>query len=185
MALTLEDIRKQLLDETPEQWPVLLKLAEARMAEGGFQHLRDFIVTPYLRGGLGISLERAKALLYFNPAYKHHADKLAKRIGVAELAAEVEPANPAIGNETSASYKKENVTSRRGNSAAYRIAKLKRDHPAIAQRLEAGEFKFVSEAERAAGIRGGRMTPEEKVWRAYERLSPDEQERHRRKLDAH
>ena len=40
-----------------------------------------------------------------------------------------------------------------GNSSNYRIAKLKRDHPQIAERLEAGEFKSVSEAERAAGVK--------------------------------
>ena len=37
-----------------------------------------------------------------------------------------------------------------GNAASYRVAKLKRDHPAIADRLAAGEFKSVAAAERAA-----------------------------------
>lgn len=40
-----------------------------------------------------------------------------------------------------------------GNKAEYRMAKLKRDHPEIAQRAAAGEFKSVSEAERAAGLK--------------------------------
>ena len=37
-----------------------------------------------------------------------------------------------------------------GNSAHYRVGKLRRDHPAIADRLAAGEFKSVAAAERAA-----------------------------------
>jgi hypothetical protein len=35
------------------------------------------------------------------------------------------------------------------NTAARRVAKLKRAHPAIAERLAAGEFKSVAAAERA------------------------------------
>lgn len=39
------------------------------------------------------------------------------------------------------------------NSSTYRLSKLKRDAPEIAKRVEAGEFKNVAEAERAAGIK--------------------------------
>ena len=39
-----------------------------------------------------------------------------------------------------------------GTSAAYCIAKLKRDYPEIAERLCNGEFKNVAEAERTAKI---------------------------------
>ena len=45
----------------------------------------------------------------------------------------------------------ENVTlHERGNGAAYRIRKLRRDHADIAAGLEAGEFRSVAAAERAA-----------------------------------
>jgi hypothetical protein len=64
-----------------------------------------------------------------------------------------------------------------GNSSTYRIGKLKRDHPDVARRLEAGEFKTVAEAERAAGIGRPKMTPVEKVKRAYSKLSDDEKHR--------
>ena len=37
-----------------------------------------------------------------------------------------------------------------GNAATYRVRKLKRDHPQVAERLAAGEFKSVAAAERAA-----------------------------------
>lgn len=53
--------------------------------------------------------------------------------------------------------KNENITfaiEQRGTGQPYRIAKLKRDYPVIAQRLAQGEFRSVREAERAAG--GGR-----------------------------
>jgi hypothetical protein len=50
-------------------------------------------------------------------------------------------------------YKIENVMSinQQGNASTYRIAKLKRDHPDIAERLASGQFSNVREAERAAG----------------------------------
>ncbi len=42
-----------------------------------------------------------------------------------------------------------------GNSSTYRLGKIKRDHPQLAERIMAGEFKSVSEAERAAGLSAG------------------------------
>ena len=43
-------------------------------------------------------------------------------------------------------------SSERGNNAAYRASKLKRDNPDIAKRAEQGEFTDMAQAERAAGI---------------------------------
>ena len=65
------------------------------------------------------------------------------------------PANGEIGNGRSSCYKNENITPTpdRGTSSAYRLGKIKRDHPELAERIMAGEFKSVSEAERAAGLR--------------------------------
>ena len=40
-----------------------------------------------------------------------------------------------------------------GTSASYRVAKLKRDAPEVAERMAAGEFRSVADAERAAGLR--------------------------------
>ena len=62
------------------------------------------------------------------------------------------------------------VNNQGGNSAEYRIAKLKRDHPEIARRLMDGEFKNVADAERAAGIGQAKLTKVQKVQRAYEHL---------------
>lgn len=65
---------------------------------------------------------------------------------------------------------------RGGNNQPYRIAKLKRDHPAIAERLELGEFKNVREAERAAGLNvPPKLSRVRKLIRAYDRLTESEQ----------
>ena len=39
-----------------------------------------------------------------------------------------------------------------GNESHYRMARLARDYPDMWERMKAGEFKNVAEAERAAGI---------------------------------
>ena len=79
--------------------------------------------------------------------------------------------------------KAENVTfnTDRGNSSTYRLGKIKRDHPELAKRIMAGEFKSVSEAERAAGLRPPLLTDYEKAQRAFWRLTEEEQERFREK----
>lgn len=62
-----------------------------------------------------------------------------------------------------------------GTSATYRIAKLKRDAPEFAARLEAGEFSNVREAERAAGFRvPPKLTRVERVKSAFSRLNDGE-----------
>ena len=71
----------------------------------------------------------------------------------------------------SAKTKSSTMKTRGSTQATTRIARLKRDHPTIAERLEAGEFKSVSEAERAAGISRPKMSNLEKFQRAYFRLS--------------
>ena len=75
-------------------------------------------------------------------------------MGIVELAKSVSLLPNHGGDHKSDEYQgdnSKNVTLKeRGNSQQYRIAKLKRDHPEIADRLEQGVFKSVSEAERAA-----------------------------------
>ena len=66
-----------------------------------------------------------------------------------------------------------------GTNSAYRIARLKRDHPELVERIMTGEFKSVSEAERAAGLRPPLLTDYEKAQRAFWRLTEEEQERFR------
>jgi len=57
------------------------------------------------------------------------------------------------------------------NTQVRRVSRIKRDHPELAARIMAGEFKSVSEAERAAGLRPPKATDLEKFQRAYFRLS--------------
>jgi hypothetical protein len=71
-------------------------------------------------------------------------------------------------------------SSPRGNDATYRVRKLRRDHPEIADRLAAGEFKSVAAAERAA--RGEEPHPPRRVataleilWRVWARATDQEQ----------
>ena len=66
-----------------------------------------------------------------------------------------------------------------GTNSAYRISRIKRDRPELAERIMAGEFKSVSEAERAAGLRPPLLTDYEKAQRAFWRLTEEEQERFR------
>lgn len=83
-----------------------------------------------------------------------------------------------IGNGRSRDSKNENgiSTPRGGNNQPYRIAKLKRDYPAIAERLAQGEFKNVREAERAAGLNvPPKLSRVRKLIRAYDRLTESEQ----------
>lgn len=68
-----------------------------------------------------------------------------------------------------------NISHDGGNSSTYRIAKLKRDAPEFAERLQAGEFKTVREAERAAGLPvPPKLTRVERVKNAFSRLNDDE-----------
>ena len=66
-----------------------------------------------------------------------------------------------------------------GTNSAYRVSRIKRDHPQLAKRIMKGEFKSVSEAERAAGLRPPLLTDYEKAQRAFWRLTEEEQERFR------
>lgn len=84
-----------------------------------------------------------------------------------------------IGNGRSRPDKNENIRStsdQYGTSQPYRIAKLKRDYPAIAERLQSGEFRNVREAERAAGLNvPPKLSRVRKLIRAYDRLTESEQ----------
>ncbi|HEA26301.1 MAG TPA: hypothetical protein ENH92_04185 [Ectothiorhodospiraceae bacterium] len=179
-----------MIDETPTQWCSGLRVIELRMGKHGFTSLRDVITTPYSKGGLGIPLDKAVEFLDFNPAYKYQAKVFKQKLGIIELAKSTEViiergsyevgAGRGTEEENTILDKTNNIkygsgpSGIGGTSAKYRIAKLKRDHPEVAQQLIDGEFKSVSEAERAAGIARPLLSNVEKVIRAYGRLSEDE-----------
>jgi len=80
------------------------------------------------------------------------------------------------GDRRSEQAKADQASDRRlkyGETAAYLTARLERDHPEIAEQLNAGEFKSA----RAAGIAAGIVkvpTRMEEAMRMFNRLSPDE-----------
>ena len=78
--LTLDEIRRKMLHETPVQWCIYLGLVERRLKETGFTTLREFVETTIDKGGLGIPLVKAKEFLDFNPAYRHKAAELKARL---------------------------------------------------------------------------------------------------------
>ena len=182
---TWDEVRKGMIDETPTQWCSGLRVIELRMGKHGFTSLRDVITTPYSKGGLGIPLDKAVEFLDFNPAYKYQAKVFKQKLGIIELAKsteviiergsqEQEDRGKSVLDKTNNIKYTSTPSGIGGTSAKYRIAKLKRDHPEVAQQLIDGEFKSVSEAERAAGIARPLLSNVEKVIRAYGRLSEDE-----------
>jgi hypothetical protein len=67
--------------------------------------------------------------------------------------AKAAPVAAPNGRPRKGAEKVDNVkVSQGGNSATYLAAKLKRDHPAIAEAMEAGKYRSVRAAARAAGI---------------------------------
>ena len=182
---TWDEVRKGMIDETPTQWCSGLRVIELSMEEHGFTSLRDVITTPYSKGGLGIPLDKAVEFLDFNPAYKYQAKVFKQKLGIIELAKsteviiergsqEQEDRGKSVLDKTNNIKYTSTPSGIGGTSAKYRIAKLKRDHPEVAQQLIDGEFKSVSEAERAAGIARPLLSNVEKAIRVYGRLSEDE-----------
>jgi len=72
---------------------------------------------------------------------------------------------------------RDNITnSERGTSAPYLAARLKRDHPEIAEQLAVGKFRSVRAAAKAAGI-VQEKTPFDQLNYWWAKASPDEQQR--------
>jgi len=171
-----DERRLRMIEETPEQWCPNLKVLEFDIGAHGFDSLKEFITTPYGKGGLGIPIEKAIQFLEYNPAYEHQAGVFKQKLGIQDQAINT----PVLGDVgVSKPSKSENRNIKGGSNQRYRIAKLKRDYPEIAFRMEQGEFTTVSAAERAAGILGPKMSTVEKLVRAYDRLSDSEKQEYR------
>jgi hypothetical protein len=87
--------------------------------------------------GLGYSIEHIEAVIRETAERQKQAADLAK------------PGEIGRGRNGNRGY---NVTPKRGNNADYWAARIKRDHPEIAARVERGEFKSMRAAAIAAGI---------------------------------
>jgi hypothetical protein len=165
---TIDELRFALIKQTPTQWPILLDVMDHRLNETPFKSLREFVTTSFFKGGLGIPVERAEELFCFNASYKHLQQPLLAKLGIMEMAKAVPKleergkqeqlnrgkAKSVLDITENVKYNKNEVPSDQGgNSATYRLAKLKRDYPDIAQRIINGQFKTVADAERAAGVK--------------------------------
>jgi hypothetical protein len=156
MALmTYEEVRRCLLNETPTQFCVNVELLESRMQEKGFNSLRECLTAPVSKGGCALEPAKIKDMLYFNPMYRHKADALVIKLQL-DLVEPLKPVGAPVGNDNADKNKPDNVRidSKKayGNNTDYLLGKLKRDHPEIVQRLEAGEFRSVRQAALEAGI---------------------------------
>lgn len=113
------------------------------------------------KGGCGLELAKVKDMLYFNPMYRHKADKLAVKLQL-ELVEPLTKHGSLEGNSKASkdknrpdnvkSVSNDKASSKGGNSADYLAAKLKRDHPDIASKIESGEYKSIHAAALDAGI---------------------------------
>ena len=144
--------RQWLLEEKPEQFTAILSGIKGLYQHGGFKSLHEFTHAPVGKGGLGLTDAKLNALLYYNPAYRSSADELATTLNLAEKAKGIDAIAEHGGDRQVDNSKNINSTLG-GTSSVYRIAKLKRDFPEVATRLEEGEFKNVADAERASGIK--------------------------------
>ena len=122
-----------------------------------------------LRGELG---KKAKEEVLKGLKLKRHEQTL-------ELASTVQPV-AAHGGEREQADNCEIVSlppeNQFGNSAAYQLARLKRDHPEVVERVISGEFKSARAAMREVGLAPPLLTPVQKLVRQFQRLSPDEQQ---------
>ena len=143
------------VEASHEHWVKVLEEAQQAHVEQNFP--RD---NPYgdfealLREEFGLSLEDAQNKKAWEKRQDHYQKK-----GLREG-----PGNPTGVNQTTeGNYNNYNNsgdgTPKQGTSQDYLLARLRRDHPAILSRLEAGEFRSV----RAAAIEAGIVKDEKRV----------------------
>ncbi|TMA61104.1 MAG: helix-turn-helix transcriptional regulator [Deltaproteobacteria bacterium] len=81
------------------------------------------------------------------------------------------------GDRVSEAYQgNDRYLGKRGNSSRYHIARLKRDHPDIAEALARGEYPSVHAAAKAAGL-VREPTPLQSLYRSWRKVSPEERRR--------
>lgn len=111
---------------------------------GGWEHLEDLRKRPFhsfeafCRSANGLGLEPAE---------------IERRLTAQDLAQD-EKVKPLAnhGGKRKKGAQGDIITLGRGTSAAYLVARLKRDHPRIARDLAAGKYRSARAAARAAGI---------------------------------
>jgi hypothetical protein len=120
-----------------------------------FEKFEDFVTAPLL-GGLGLkSVEELEALCRGTRGDAAAAIEAIQKARTQQVGLDnPEPlkanSRPPKKRYTEEERNASSTISNRGNRASYRVRKLRRDHPAIASRLDAGEFRSVAAAERVA-----------------------------------
>jgi hypothetical protein len=100
-----------------------------------------------------------------------------RQMTLGEKVAEVQALQANGGDRKSSAYQIGHVqadnTSAGGTTSRYRIARLKRDHPTIAEALARGEYRSVHAAAKAAGL-VRELTPLDYLHRYWRKVSPKE-----------
>jgi hypothetical protein len=126
--------------------------------------------------GLGFSVEVANAIIE-----ERNGDRLVSSVAADTMAKATPLAKHGrpVKDEVT---KGDDVTfSSKGNSAAYLAARIKRDHPDIAQAVERGEYRSMRQAGIAAGI-VRETSPIEQLLRAWAKASNEERTAFREKI---
>lgn len=147
--------------------------------------------------GLGIELPTLRAILKENEAEGPGVIKLLAEHGcvldnavAGKQVEETEPTGPHGGVRKGAGRGRKgeiqvydvNLKSKGGNRPAYLAGRLKRDHPEIAARVEAGEFRSVRAAAREAGIVKP-PDPLKQLRRWWRAASPDQRAAFKSEMD--
>jgi len=169
-----DEIRQSAIEGPPAQGCATFYVLKGMMDAHGFIDLKTLITTPYSKGGLGMTLDKAMQLINFNPDYEYYAKQVMQKLGVAEWAKNSDALHASGDQQYSGCDKSEHVTGYdRGNAAKYCRATLKREPPAIAERLEQGQFTCVSQAvDKGQAIR----SDAERVVSAYKGLGDHDQQ---------
>jgi hypothetical protein len=127
--------------------------------------------------GLGFSVEVANAIIE-----ERNGDRLISCVA-ADTMARAQPARAHGGDRKSEKVKdQDSDTTLIGRGADYLAARIKRDHPDIAQAVERGEYRSMRQAALAAGI-VKQSTPLDTLRRAWAKASEDERAAFRDEID--
>jgi hypothetical protein len=143
--------------------------------ERGFQQLDDAFGHPFpsLRA---FCLADPPHGIGFDPTVLDALVRETRAITLGELIAEVQALQVHGTNQYSESGHDDHQVLNYGTSSRYHIARLKRDHPEIAEALARGEYRSVHAAAKAAGLVHD-PTPLVLLLRAWRHASPEERER--------
>jgi hypothetical protein len=179
-----------LTSATPDQWPEIIAEYQwycRHVLPGDCRNLLHMVREgeatgwagyddreTYLREGLGLdpeavdwALRGLKIVAVDKPVALKEAQKLGRHGGARPIRDDIEQGDNGTLEDAN--------TKRGSNAAVYLTARLKRDAPAIAARLAAGEFRSA----RAAAIEAGIVKPESllaTVRRAWKRMTPSDRE---------